>query len=194
MDKLPVIAIVGRQNVGKSSLLNAMAGRRISIVDPKPGVTRDRVSAVVERDGAAFELVDTAGIGLAREDRFYESVERQIRFAIDRADLILFVIDAIAGVMPHDKEVAARLRRAGKNVLLVANKADHPRMDARLPELGELGFGDAFAVSCAHRRFVDELVEEVLCRLPGARAAAAPPKIAVVGKRNVGKSTLVNAL
>jgi GTP-binding protein len=138
--------------------------------------------------------VDTAGIGLEREDRFFESVERQIRFAIDRADLVLFVIDAIAGVTPPDKEVAARLRRADKNVLLVANKADNPKIDARLPELGELGFGDAFAVSCAHRRFIGELVEEVLRRLPGARAAKAPPRIAIVGKRNVGKSTLVNAL
>ncbi|HEU4339579.1 MAG TPA: ribosome biogenesis GTPase Der [Planctomycetota bacterium] len=189
-----MIAIVGRQNVGKSSLLNAMAGRRISIVDPKPGVTRDRVSAVVERDGAAFELVDTAGIGLEREDRFYESVERQIKFAIERADLILFVVDAIEGVTARDKEVARRLRRSGKDVMLVANKSDNPRFDARVPEMGELGFGDAYAVSCAHRRFVGELVEEILRRLPGARGVATPPKIAIVGKRNVGKSTLVNAL
>jgi GTP-binding protein len=194
MTPLPVIAIVGRQNVGKSSLLNAMAGKRISIVDPKPGVTRDRISAVVEMEGASFELVDTAGIGLEREDRFYESVERQIRFAIERADLILFVVDAIAGVTPRDKEVARRLRKSGKDVMLVANKSDNPRFDARLPEMGELGFGDAYAVSCAHRRFVGELVEEILRRLPGAKAAKPPPKIAIVGKRNVGKSTLVNAL
>src|SRR5688572_13336067 len=152
MDQLPVIAIVGRQNVGKSSLLNAMAGRRISIVDPKPGVTRDRVSAIVEREGAAFELVDTAGIGLEKEDHFFVSVDRQIRFAIERADLILFVVDAIQGVTAHDKEVAARLRRADKDVLLVANKVDNPKFDTRLPELTELGFGDAFPVSCAHRR------------------------------------------
>ena len=194
MDRLPVIAIVGRQNVGKSSLLNAMAGRRISIVDPKPGVTRDRVTAVVERDGASFELVDTAGIGLAREDKFFESVGRQIEFAIERADLILFVVDAIEGVTPRDKEIGRRLRRADKTVMLIANKADHPNIEKRLPEMGELGFGDAYPVSCAHRRFVGELVEEVLSRLPGAKAAQVPPKIAVVGKRNVGKSTLVNAL
>ena len=194
MTTLPVIAIVGRQNVGKSSLLNAMAGRRISIVDPKPGVTRDRVAAVVEMGGESFELVDTAGIGLGREDRFFESVERQIRFAIERADLILFVVDAIEGVTARDKEIARRLRRAGKDVMLIANKSDNPRFDARLPEMGELGFGDAYAVSCAHRRFVGELVEEVLRRLPGSKAGKVPPKIAVVGKRNVGKSTLVNAL
>jgi GTP-binding protein len=194
MDKPPIIAIVGRQNVGKSSLLNAMAGRRISIVDPKPGVTRDRISAVVELDNAAIELVDTAGIGLEREDRFYESVERQIKFAIERADLVLFVVDAIEGVTARDKEVARRLRRAGKDVMLIANKCDNPRFDARIPEMGELGFGDAYAVSCAHRRFVGELVEEVLRRLPGAKGVRPPPKIAVVGKRNVGKSTLVNAL
>jgi small GTP-binding protein len=192
MSTLPVIAIVGRQNVGKSSLLNAMAGRRISIVDPKPGVTRDRVSAVVELAGAAFELVDTAGIGLEREDRFYESVERQIRFAIEKADLIMFVVDAIEGVTARDKEVARRLRRSGKNVMLVANKSDNPRFDARIPEMGELGFGDAYAVSCAHRRFVGELVEEVLRRLPGAPAGLVPPRSQSSGATS--GSTLVSAL
>jgi len=195
MDRLPVIAIVGRQNVGKSSILNAMAGRRVAIVDPKPGVTRDRVNVVVERDGAAFELVDTAGIGLEKDDRFFESVERQIRFAIERADLIIFLVDALSGLIPRDREIARRLRKAGKEVLLVANKADTPRVDERLPEMAELGFGEPFPVSAAHRRFVGELVEEVLRRVPKARSGPATPmKIAVVGKRNVGKSTLVNAL
>jgi len=195
MDTLPVIAIVGRQNVGKSSLLNAMAGRRVAIVDPKPGVTRDRVSVIVERDGASFELVDTAGVGLEKLDRFYESVERQIRFAIERADLVLFIVDAISGPVAQDREVARRLRSAGKKVVLVANKADNPKIEGGIPQLAELGFGDAFPVSAAHRRFVGELVEEVVRRVPRAKARAGPPmKIAVVGKRNVGKSTLVNAL
>jgi len=195
MDRLPVIAIVGRQNVGKSSILNAMAGRRVAIVDPKPGVTRDRVNVIVERDGAAFELVDTAGIGLEKGDSFFESVERQIRFAIERSDLIIFLVDALAGIIPRDREIARRLRKAGKEVFLVANKADTPPVDERLGEMAELGFGEPFPVSAAHRRFVGELVEEVLRRVPRARSGPAiPMKIAIVGKRNVGKSTLVNAL
>ncbi|HEY3225560.1 MAG TPA: ribosome biogenesis GTPase Der, partial [Planctomycetota bacterium] len=108
---------------------------------------------------------------------------------------ILFVVDALSGLIPRDREIARRLRSAGKEVLLVANKADTPRVDERLPEMGELGFGEAFPVSAAHRRFVGELVEEVLRRVPLARSGPAiPMKIAVVGKRNVGKSTLVNAL
>lgn len=188
------MAIVGRQNVGKSSLLNAMAGRRISIVDPKPGVTRDRIGVTVEAAGLAVELVDTAGIGLGREDAFYESVERQIRFAIEEADLVVFVVDAISGVVPQDQEVSRRLRAAGKPVLLVANKVDTNAIGRTVPDLGELGWGDAYPVSAAHRRGVGELLEEIVRRLPKVQAPPRAVRIAVVGRRNVGKSTLVNAL
>ncbi len=192
---LPVIAIVGRQNVGKSSLLNAIVGRRLSIVDPKPGVTRDRVTAVVQKKGVAFELVDTAGMGLAREDHFYESVQRQIQFAIEEADLILFVVDAIEGVVDLDKQVANRLRRAGKPMMLIANKADNPEIERSLPQFGELGFGDPQPVSCAHMRRIGELLDDLLARLPTVEMPAFEPlKFTIVGKRNVGKSTLVNTL
>ncbi len=195
MDKLPVVAIVGRQNVGKSSLLNAIAGRRLSIVDPMPGVTRDRVSAVVQKKGVPMTLVDTAGMGLAREDQFHASVERQIQFAIDEADLILFVVDAIAGVVDLDKEVAVRLRRSGKRVLLVANKADNAEVEKGLPQFGELGFGDPQPVSCAHMRRINELLDLLLENMPHVEVPEFKPlKFTVVGKRNVGKSTLVNAL
>ncbi len=195
MDRPPVVAIVGRQNVGKSSLLNAMAGRRISIVDRQAGTTRDRVSVEIESAGRRFDLVDTAGIGLGREDKFYESVGRQIRFAIEEADLVLFVVDAIEGLTARDREVSLRLRSAGKPVLLVANKVDTRAIAATLLPWTELGWGEPFEVSAAHRKSVGELVEAVVERLPAqSLASTRPVRIAIVGKRNVGKSTLVNAL
>lgn len=194
-DRLPVVAIVGRQNVGKSSLLNAVARRRLSIVDATPGVTRDRVSAIVQAFGVPFELVDTAGMGMAREDRFYESVERQIQFALDRADVLVFVVDAIQGLTPLDREVAARLRKVDRPVLLVANKVDHDGIEAQLGVFGELGFGQPVAVSCAHRRALGDLLRALVATLPEREQPEfAPLKLAIVGKRNVGKSTLVNAL
>src|SRR5262245_34645528 len=167
MDRLPVVAIVGRQNVGKSSLLNAIAGRRLSIVDPMPGVTRDRVSAIVQVRGVPFELVDTAGVGLAREDQFFESVERQINFAIKQADLILFVVDAIAGSTSGDGELAKRLKNTGKRVVLVANKCDNEKIEAQgLSAFGELGFDLPIPVSCAHMRKIGDFLSVVLENLP----------------------------
>ena len=194
-EKLPIIAIIGRQNVGKSSLLNAIAGRRLSIVDPMPGVTRDRVTAIVAKKGVPFQLVDTAGMGMAREDQFFESVDRQIQYAIEEADLVLFVVDAIAGLLEADKQVATRLRRAGKAVLLVANKSDNTSIENGLMQFAELGFGDAVPVSCAHMRRMGELLDILLEKLPQvAEREFRPLRVAIVGKRNVGKSTLVNAL
>lgn len=191
---LPVVAIVGRQNVGKSSLLNALAGRRLSIVDRRPGVTRDRLEVVVSYRGCAFLLVDTGGIGLAKHDPFHDAVEKQIQYAIDTADRILFVVDVQEGVMPIDRQVAERLRKSKKDVLLVANKADTPEHDRGAPELYRLGFGDPFPVAAIHRRGTGELLD----RLAEGLAVAAPEdeglRIAVVGKRNVGKSTFINAL
>jgi GTP-binding protein len=195
MEKLPIVAIVGRQNVGKSSLLNALAQRRLSIVDPMPGVTRDRVSAIVTVRGSTVQLVDTAGLGLSKADAFHAPVERQIAYAVKSADLVVFVVDVQEGLTSLDRETAARLRRADKAVLLVANKADHPGMDVRALEFAELGLGEAFCVSCAHRRGVGDLMEKILLRLPAVRDAKDEPlRMAIVGKRNVGKSTLVNAL
>ena len=192
MDRLPVVAIVGRQNVGKSSLLNAMAGRRISIVDPVPGVTRDRVSAVLAHRGRAFELVDTGGIGLSRGDPFHEEVERQIERAIQEAEVVLFLVDVQGGVTPLDREAAGRFR--GKKILLVANKADNPDLERGTAEFFELGLGEAFPVAAAHRRNIRELLDRLAELLPPAPIPARGLRIAVVGKRNVGKSTFVNAL
>src|SRR5688572_15266762 len=121
---LPIVAIVGRPNVGKSSLFNSLAGRRISIVDPTAGVTRDRVTTLVEADGRYFELVDTGGLGIEDVDNLTQEVERQIEVAIEQAHVILFVVDIRAGVVPLDEDVGRRLRNIGKPVILVANKCD----------------------------------------------------------------------
>jgi GTP-binding protein len=191
---LPVVAIVGRQNVGKSSLLNALTQRRLSIVDRMPGVTRDRVEVVCSHKGAAFLLVDTGGIGLGKHDPFFTAVDKQIQHAIDHADLILFVVDVQEGLMPLDRQVAERLRKSKKDVLLVANKADTPVHDRGAAELYSLGFGDPFAAAAIHRRRTAELLDRIAERFPGVEPPAEGIRIAIVGKRNVGKSTFVNAL
>jgi GTP-binding protein len=192
MEKLPVVAIVGRQNVGKSSLLNALAGQRLAIVDPTPGVTRDRVSTVVSHRGTTFELVDTGGIGLRPGDPFHEEVERQIENAVADAEVLLFLVDAQAGLTPFDREVARRFR--GKNVILIANKADNPELEKNLGDFFALGFGEALPVAATHRRNVGELLDRLAATLPPAPVPERGLRIAVIGKRNVGKSTFVNAL
>ncbi len=192
MHKLPVVAIVGRQNVGKSSLLNAMAGRRLSIVDPLPGTTRDRVNAILSHAGVAFELVDTGGIGLRPGDPFYEEVERQIERAIADAEVVLFVVDVQSGPTPLDRQIAGRFR--GKKAILVANKADNPSMEKAATDFFEIGLGEPFPAAAAHRRNIRELLDRVAALLPQAAVPEKGLRIAVVGKRNVGKSTFVNAL
>jgi len=198
---LPVVAIVGRPNVGKSSLLNCMVGRRISIVDPTPGVTRDRIStplALGEGDEARYvELVDTGGMGIEDRDDLTAQVEAQIDFALRSAALILFVVDARDGLMPLDRLVAQRLRKQDKPVLLVANKIDTVNLAGELGELNGLGFGEPLAVSAVNELGITALLERVEAVM-GEAAGQAPPeavmKLAVVGKRNAGKSTFINAL
>ena len=194
---LPVVAIVGRPNVGKSSLFNALAGRRTSIVEPTPGVTRDRVTTICDIDDHFFELVDTGGHGIVDRDDLGAHVERQIQYAIDQADLILFVVDGREGLTPLDRDTAELLRRRADIVALVANKVDEPHMAAHIGEFARLGFGDPLPVSALNgsgRFTLHELIRE---RLTGL-ATTAPPepvmKIALVGRRNSGKSTFINAL
>jgi GTP-binding protein len=196
---LPQVAIVGRPNVGKSSLFNWLAGRRIAIVDPTPGVTRDRLTTPVQAGNRYFELTDTGGIGVVDVDALTRDVERQIAYAIDRAQVILFVVDARTGLVPLDERVAVRLRGVGKPVLLVANKCDHAGLDQHIAEFYKLGFGTVYPVSAQQFRGKPELFDRILEHLPAEGAEETPDvgdvlKIAMVGRRNTGKSTFINAL
>ena len=196
---LPQAAIVGRPNVGKSSLFNWLAGRRIAIVDPTPGVTRDRLATPVQAGNRYFELVDTGGMGIEDADKLTRDVERQIDYAIDRASVILFVVDGRSGLVPLDLTAAERLRGVGKPVLLVANKCDHPALDQQLAEFYKLGFGDILPVSAQQSRGRTVLLERIVANLPTEVSEEPaddrePLKIAIVGRRNTGKSTFINAL
>ncbi|MGL6097272.1 MAG: ribosome biogenesis GTPase Der [Fimbriiglobus sp.] len=195
---LPVVAIVGRPNVGKSALFNWLAGRRISIVDPTAGVTRDRIGTILEFDGRYCELVDTGGMGIQDVDNLTADVERQIQYALDSAAVVLFVVDIKQGVVPLDQTVADRLRAVAKPVIFVANKADDPRHELGAGDLYRLGYGGAVMVSAEQKRGRDDLVGAILEKLP-ADTPLTPPlaaelKIALVGRRNVGKSTFINSL
>jgi GTP-binding protein len=198
---LPKVVIVGRPNVGKSSLFNWLAGRKIAIVDHMAGVTRDRVGTLVqlgdEVEPRFVELIDTGGIGMVDRDDLSGDVERQIDAGMNEADLILFVVDIRDGVMPLDEEVAQRLRYLKTPVILVMNKADYPGLDDRGAEFYKLGRGKPVPVSAQQNRNKNTLLRWIDRMLP--QADTAPPadavmKIAVVGRPNTGKSTLINTL
>ncbi len=195
---LPVVAIVGRPNVGKSSLFNALAGRRIAIVDPTAGVTRDRVSAPIELEEGFFELFDTGGIGNVDCDNLTDEIEGQIDIAIQQAALILFVVDIRAGVTGLDEHVSERLRAANKPVILVANKCDSAAVEPQAAEFYSLGWGTPMCVSAQHRRGHDELFDAIRDKLPDLSIEPPPAevrmKLAIVGRRNTGKSTFINSL
>ena len=196
---LPVVAIVGRPNVGKSSLLNALAGEMISIVEPTAGVTRDRVSTFIGRNDRYFELVDTGGYGIVDSDELSDHIERQILQAVASADLVLFVVDIRDGVTPLDKKIAQMLRRrADLDVIGVANKADSAKLFPLAGELTRLGFGEFLCVSAQNNLNKADLLDRIFERIEDLEHSGAPPepvmKIAIVGKRNVGKSSMVNAI
>ena len=194
----PSVAIVGRANVGKSTLFNALAGRRISIVEPTSGVTRDRVSTSIRSaDGARLELIDTGGMGIGGLDALARHVEAQIDEAVRGADVFVLVVDCTAGLVPQDREIATRLRKLGRPVVLVANKAESARTVVAADEFHALGLGEPLVVSALHRRNTG-ILRDRLFELAGAPAPEEPErptiKLAVVGQRNVGKSTFINAL
>ncbi len=171
--RLPTVVICGRPNVGKSSLFNALLKRRVAIVDPTAGVTRDRVAAQIERFGAKFQLVDTGGLGLFDEIQLKDEVEYQIGIALDLADLVLFVVDAKDGLMPHDAEIARRLRTLKKPIMLVANKADGSNLEREAAQFLRLGLGDPVCVSALERLNIDGLLEDIVDHLR-ARGLVAP--------------------
>jgi len=194
---LPVVAIIGRPNVGKSSLLNALAGQMISIVEPTAGVTRDRVSTIVGRDDHYFELVDTGGYGIVDSDQLSDHIEQQIFLAIESANLVLFMVDVRDGVVPLDERIAQLLRRNDLDVIGVANKADTARMFPAAAEFGRLGFGEFLCISAKNninKAVLLDRVFEKISTLETSKPAEPVMKIAIVGKRNAGKSTLVNAM
>ena len=196
--KLPIVAIVGRPNVGKSSLFNLLAERRISIVDPTAGVTRDRIGTPLLVGDQYCELVDTGGMGIQDKDNLTGDIENQIRIAVKEAAVILFVVDIRDGAQPLDEHVAERLRVANKPVIFVANKADEIKLDLAASDLFRLGYGEPICVSANAKRGREDLIFAIRELLPEDSPTEAPSavelKLAIVGKRNVGKSTFINSL
>lgn len=193
MIAVPKIALVGRPNVGKSTLFNRIAGRRKAITDSRPGSTRDRNYAQASWQGSAFELIDTGGLLLESDDPLLGPASKQAELAIDEADLVVLVVDARAGLIPDDKAIAARLRRKGKQVLVAVNKVEGSE-DA-LGEFPRLGFPHMLSISAEHGLGVGDLLDEAMSLVPKVAAPeeeTRPLRIALVGRPNVGKSSLLN--
>ena len=193
----PVVAIIGRQNVGKSTLLNRVAGEPIAIVEDLPGTTRDRVMAGVSWQGNEFTIVDTGGLEVEPRSTIGQGVKQQAEAAITEADVIIFLVDVRDGVTPSDLDIVDVLRRVSKPIVLVANKADNKRLETEAAEFYQLGLGEPSAISAYHGLGVAKLLDRVISLLPASSPAEAEPemmKVAIVGRPNVGKSTLLNAL
>ncbi|MCL5962087.1 MAG: ribosome biogenesis GTPase Der [Chloroflexi bacterium] len=193
----PLVAIVGRPNVGKSTLFNRLVGQRAAIVEDIPGTTRDRLYGDVEWSGKQFAVVDTGGLDLSSSENVTELVRNQAELAIDEADVILLVVDARDGVIPTDEEIADVLRRTKKPVLVVANKADSPERRLMASVFYQLGLGEVVAVSSIHGTGTGDLLDLVVDLLPPGVPIEKVEKVlsvAIVGRPNVGKSSLLNAL
>jgi len=195
----PIVAIVGRPNVGKSTLFNRMIGQRKAIVDPVPGLTRDRLYGVADWRGREFTVVDTAGLDLdTAQDSSRAAIEAQTRIAIDQADVILLLLDVRQGLTPIDRDIGQLLRKSRRSVIVVANKADSPTERHLAHEVLELGFEEPSLISAQHGLGMGELLDRVLEALPVPEAAAASEeaadRLAIMGRPNVGKSSLLNAL
>ena len=192
----PVVAIVGRPNVGKSTLFNRLIGERRAIVEDIPGTTRDRIYGTAEWNAREFSLVDTGGLDDDRAE-IPKAVRRQAEAAIGESDLVLFLVDAKSGIVPVDHDVADQLRRSGKPVILAANKADSWRGEAQAAEFYELGLGDVHPVSALQGHGTGDLLDAVVAALPPERTAEQEeeePRIAIVGRPNVGKSSFLNTI
>ena len=194
----PLVAIVGRPNVGKSTLFNRIIGYRLAIIEDQVGVTRDRMYAEAEWNGVEFAIVDTGGIIFENEDNpIIKSVTEQAQAAVDEADVIIFCVDAKAGIHPLDFEVAEKLRFCGKPVVVAANKADNAIREWDSAEFYELGFDNIVPISALNGRCVADLLDEAINAVPEGNMNPFPEdyiKIAVVGRPNVGKSSMINAI
>ena len=195
----PLVAIVGRPNVGKSTFFNKIAGRRISIVEDIPGVTRDRVYADVEWMGRRFSMVDTGGLDMRSEDVLLSQMRRQAEIAMDTADVICFFCDGRTGMTPDDEDIANYLRKTHKPLLLVINKMDHMGLNDQLYEYYNLGLGDPIAISATNMLGLGDLLEAIVKELPPAEEDEMEDEehiiqLALVGRPNVGKSSLTNKL
>lgn len=194
----PIVAIVGRPNVGKSTLFNKLAGRKISIVKDTPGVTRDRIYADAEWLGRTFTMIDTGGIEPDTSDMMLQNMREQAEIAIDTADVIVFITDVKTGLVDSDNQVAQMLRKSKKPVVLVVNKVDNPvKQEAQVYEFYNLGLGDPFPISSVNQTGLGEMLDEIIKYFPDYTALEEEddtPKIAIVGKPNVGKSSIINKL
>ncbi len=197
MTSLPIVAIVGRPNVGKSTFFNAIVGRRISIVKDTPGVTRDRIYGDSSWNGKSFTLIDTGGIDTLSNDVLLTQMRTQAQLAIDTADVILFFVDAKDGLLNQDTEIANMLRVAKKPIILVVNKADHKQLAQNAYEYYALGLGDPIAISSTNLLGLGDLLDEIVKNLPENNDESPDQnavQVAIAGRPNVGKSSLVNKL
>jgi GTPase len=198
LKRKPLVAIVGRPNVGKSTFFNRIIGWRKAIVEDTPGVTRDRNYADAQWSGEEFSIVDTGGFDVESDDLYLSLIRDQVQVAIEESDLILFILDAKTGVMPQDIEISKLLRKTTKPVLYVLNKVDHEKHEFRAFDFHTLGVDTFFTVSALEGRRIDELLDAIVERLPKTVKIEEREKdiikVAVIGKPNVGKSTLINRI
>ena len=193
----PIVAVVGRPNVGKSTFFNSIVGQRISIVEDTPGVTRDRIYAEAEWNGIHFGMIDTGGIEPASKDIILSQMREQAQIAMDMADVILFIVDGKEGMTAADEEVGAMLQRTGKKVILLVNKVDNPgKPPENIYDFYLLGLGEPIPISAANKLNFGDVLDEVCKSFPQGAAEDDSDKIhlAIIGKPNVGKSSLVNSL
>jgi GTP-binding protein len=196
--RLPIVALVGRVNVGKSTLFNRLVRQRRSLVEDRPGVTRDRVAAEAEIEGRAVLMVDTGGLDPEAEQGIPRAIRAQVERIVEEASLVLFVVDARDGLLPLDQDIADVLRRAEVPVVVVANKADGPQQDSATSDFFALGFAEVLPTSAEHRRGLADLGITIASRLPEPTPRAEERddavRVAIIGRPNVGKSSLLNRL
>ena len=194
--KIPTVALVGRPNVGKSTLFNKLAGKRISIIDDTPGVTRDRIYADVNYNNYKFHLIDTGGIDVSKE-LFNDEIKVQAELAIDEADIIVFIVDGKEELNQNDFVIRDMLKKSGKDVIVAVNKIDNNKRDENIYNFYELGFSEVLGISAEHNKGIIELLDCITAdfkELPEEEENNDIVKFAIIGRPNVGKSCLLNAI